>query len=279
MRGDLPRHPARRRGAAVPLAAQKRGLPRTARSERHSADGRHGGDLRRRGAGQALRPRAGRADAPPPFGTPTHGRFGRDAAHRRPHAHLLGRKRRLVPAPLGGGDRLLPRHLRPLRQGGVLRHSGVDRLRRHREDQRLVLQRHGTARSRKFTSNWKNFCNNETHTAYPHLFAFRTRGLGRRGHVAPKPDFAAHRRHARQRFPAHGRRHLFDQQGFDERRRGAVRRRLHGRADLGRRTAADQPPLRLRRHTVAFERRARLPDPRILGHVARPRAAQREAAT
>ena len=84
----------------------------------------------------------------------------------------------------------------------------------------------------------KNFCNNETHTAYPHLFAFRTRGLGRRGHVAPKPDFAAHRRHARQRFPAHGRRHLFDQQGFDERRRGAVRRRLHGRADLGRRTAA-----------------------------------------
>ena len=101
VRGDLPRLPARRRGAAVPLAAQKRGLPRAARPERHSADGRHGGDLRRRGAGQALRPRAGRADAPPPFGTPTHGRFGRDAAHRRPHAHLLGRKRRLVPTPLG----------------------------------------------------------------------------------------------------------------------------------------------------------------------------------
>ena len=78
-------------------------------------------------------------------------------------------------------------------------------------------------------------------------------------------------------FPPHGRRHLLRQRSVDEGRRRALQRRLHGRADLARRIARDQPPLRLRRHTGPFDRRTRLPDPRILG--ARPlgRAAQRGA--
>ena len=94
--------------------------------------------------------------------------------------------------------------------------------------------------------------------------------------MAPEPDLLAHRRHARQGIPAHRRRHLFRQPSLDERRRGAVQRRLHGRTDLARRTAADQPPLRLRRHPTALDRRTRLPHRRILGHVARRGAAQRK---
>lgn len=97
------------------------------------------------------------------------------------------------------------------------------------------------------------------------------------GHVAPEPHLAAHRRHARQRIPPHGRRHLLDQQSLDEGCRGAVQRRLHGRTDFVRRAAAHQPPLRLRRHTGAFERRTRLPDQRLLGHVAPGGTAQQGA--
>ena len=41
---------------------------------------------------------------------------------------------------------ILGKPLPPLRQGGRLRHPGVDRLRGHRKHQRFVLQRHGTAR-------------------------------------------------------------------------------------------------------------------------------------
>ena len=92
-----------------------------------------------------------------------------------------------------------------------------------------------------------------------------------------EPDRRTDRRHARQGIPPHGRRHLLRQQSVDEGRHRAFQRRLHGRADLARRIARDQPPLRLRRHTGPFDRRTRLPDPRILG--ARPlgRAAQRGA--
>ncbi len=50
------------------------------------------------------------------------------------------------PRARGRRDRLLRRPLPPLRQGGRLRHPGVDRLRGHRKHQRFVLQRHGTAR-------------------------------------------------------------------------------------------------------------------------------------
>ena len=82
MRGGLPRRHARRRGAALPLAAQERSLPGGAGPERNPADGRHGSGLRRRGARQTSRPRRGRADAPPPLGAPAHGGLGRHAAYR-----------------------------------------------------------------------------------------------------------------------------------------------------------------------------------------------------
>ena len=54
--------------------------------------------------------------------------------------------------------------------------------------------------------------------------------LADEGHVASEPHLGAHRRHALERIPPHGRRHLFDQPGLDEGRRSALRRRLHGRA-------------------------------------------------
>ena len=159
MRRGLPRRHARRGGAALPLAAQERSLPGGAGPERNPADGRHGGGLRRRGARQAPRARRGRADAPPPLGAPAHGGLGRHAAHPRADAHLRRQEQRVVPPARGRGDRLLPRRLPSLRQGRFVRHPGVDRLRRHRKDQRLVLQSSWGSRFRKYTPNSTNSSN------------------------------------------------------------------------------------------------------------------------
>ena len=104
MRGGLPRRHARRRGAALPLAAQERSLPGGAGPERNPADGRHGSGLRRRGARQTSRPRRGRADAPPPLGAPAHGGLGRHAAYPRADAHLRRQEQRMVPAARGRGS-------------------------------------------------------------------------------------------------------------------------------------------------------------------------------
>ena len=122
--GGSPRRHARRRGAALPLAAQERSLPGGAGPERNPADGRHGSGLRRRGARQTSRPRRGRADAPPPLGAPAHGGLGRHAAYPRADAHLRRQELRMVPAARGRGDRLLPRRLPSLRQGRLVRHPG-----------------------------------------------------------------------------------------------------------------------------------------------------------
>ena len=92
MRGGLPRRHARRRGAALPLAAQERSLPGGAGPERNPADGRHGSGLRRRGARQTSRPRRGRADAPPPLGAPAHGGLGRHAAYPPGRTHTFAAK-------------------------------------------------------------------------------------------------------------------------------------------------------------------------------------------
>ena len=157
MRGGLPRRHARRRGAALPLAAQERSLPGGAGPERNPADGRHGSGLRRRGARQTSRPRRGRADAPPPLGAPAHGGLGRHAAYPRADAHLRRQEQRMVPAARGRGDRLLPRRLPSLRQGRLVRHPGVDTPPSKRSTARSTMS--WGSRFRKYTPNSTNSSN------------------------------------------------------------------------------------------------------------------------
>ena len=88
----------------------------------------------------------------------------------------------------------------PTTRPGVLRHPGVDRLRRHREDQRLVLQRHGTSDPESIRRIGKISAIHETHPAYPHLPPFALAASADEGMWLPSLISEAHRRHARKGF-------------------------------------------------------------------------------
>ena len=65
-------------------------------------------------------------------GPPSHGGHGRHAPHGSPPPEFLRTQQRLVPGSDPRGDRLLRGQLPSAGQGRQLRHSGVDRLCRHR---------------------------------------------------------------------------------------------------------------------------------------------------
>ena len=92
---------------------------------------------------------------------------------------------------------------------------------------------------------------------------------GRRRHVdAALPAENEYPGHEGARMQTFGRGYLQHQQIFAQGCDRHFRRRLHGRDRFARRPAVHQPPLRLRVDTIPVVGRTRLPEERLLGHVA-----------